>query len=130
MEENKVGYTTIDEYIARYPADIQDKLQAMRKVIREAAPEAKEKISWGMATFDYFGNLVHFAANKAHIGFYPGASGVEVFKDRITEYKSSKGAIQFPYNKPMPFDLISEIVGFRIDENRRIAQEKRKKKEK
>ncbi len=108
---------TIDEYIAQFSPEIQEKLQSLRKVIREIAPDAGEKISWQMPTFILNGNLVHFAANKNHIGFYPGPSGIEAFKERLPEFKYSKGAIQFPYNKPMPFDLIREIVAFRISEN-------------
>lgn len=103
MEENK--FVTIDEYILRFPEDIKEELQKLRKVIKEAAPEASEKISWQMPTFYLQGNLVHFAAHKSHIGFYPGESGVEVFKEELTGYKSSKGAIQFPFDKPVPYEF-------------------------
>lgn len=109
---------TINEYIAQYPPEIQEKLNEMRAVIVKAAPEAKEKISWGMATFTLNGNLVHFAGQKHHVGFYPGVSGVENFKDKLAEYKTSKGAIQFPYSKPLPLKLIDEIVRFRVKENK------------
>lgn len=109
---------TIDAYIAQYTPDVQQKLNELRSLIRQYAPEAKEKISWGMATFTLKGkNLVHFAAHKNHIGFYPGASGVERFKEKLTDYKTSKGAIRFPYSKPLPIGLISEIITFRSKEN-------------
>ncbi len=131
MEEKKLHYETVDEYILLYPQEIQDKLQHVRRVIKEEAPEATEKISWKMPTFHLHGNLVHFAAHKSHIGFYPGENGVAQFKDRITEYKSSRGAIQFPYNKQFPEELVRDIVRFRVEENKRIAAERvAKKKEK
>ncbi|NMC56718.1 MAG: hypothetical protein GYA50_05820 [Eubacteriaceae bacterium] len=113
MENN---IKTIDEYIVQFPADIAQILQKIRDVISKAAPEAKEKISYGMPTFFLNGNLVHFAAQKNHIGFYPAPSGIEKFKEQLEGYKSSKGAVQFPYNKPIPYDLITEIVKFRVSE--------------
>jgi uncharacterized protein YdhG (YjbR/CyaY superfamily) len=116
MEDNK-SINSIDEYIAQFTPEIRERLLAFRKVIREAAPDAGEKISWAMPTFTLNGNLVHFAAHKNHIGFYPGVSGIEMFQDKLAEYKSSKGAVQFPNNKPLPFDLIREIVAFRVFEN-------------
>lgn len=130
MEDNKKSYNTIDEYIALFPPEVQEKLQALRKVIREAAPEAAEKISWQMPTYVLYGNLVHFAAYKGHIGFYPGADGVEAFTDKIKEYKSSKGAIQFPMKQPIPFELVKEIVRFRVIQNTKEAEEKALKKKK
>lgn len=126
MEEKT--FDTIDEYIVQFPDDIQDRLQAIRCAIREAAPEATEKISWQMPTFHQLGNVVHFAAFKNHIGFFPGASGVEVFADKLTAYKTSKGTIQFPYGQPTPLDLVKEITRFRVDENRQIAEAKKTKK--
>ncbi len=128
MEENK--FETIDEYISMFPAGLQEELQKLRKVIKEAAPDAEEKISWQMPTFFLHGNLVHFAAHKNHIGFYPGADGIENFKQELTEYKSSKGAVQFPNGKPLPYDLITRIVKFRVLENSKLAEEKQKKKKK
>jgi uncharacterized protein YdhG (YjbR/CyaY superfamily) len=116
MEDNK-SITTIDEYIAQFPAEIRARLESLRKVIRETAPEANEKISYNMPTFTLNGNLVHFAAHKSHIGFYPTPSGIEVFKDKLSEYNSSKGAVQFPNSKPLPLELIKEIVSFRVSEN-------------
>jgi uncharacterized protein YdhG (YjbR/CyaY superfamily) len=130
MEENKVSYSTVDEYISTFPQEIQEKLNKLRNVIKEAAPEAEEKISWQMPTFTLHGNLIHFAAHKNHIGLYPAPSGTEKFKEELSEYKCSKGAIQFPYKKPIPYDLISEIVKFRVAENIKDANEKALKKKK
>lgn len=120
MEEKKQGFQTIDEYISQYSPEIQERLMSVRQAIKESAPNAKEKISWGMPTFEFYGNLVHFAANKKHIGLYPGASGVEAFQVRLKEYMTSKGAIQFPNDKPIPLDLIKEIVAYRLDENKQL----------
>lgn len=128
MEENKNAMKTIDEYIMQFPSEIQEKLQIIRKVIKESAPEATEKISWQMPTFYLYGNLVHFAAHKRHIGFYPGAKAIEVFKSELSEYNSSKGAVQFPFEKVMPLGLISEIVKFRVIENTKAAESKPKRK--
>ncbi len=107
---------TIDEYIIQFSADKKQILMKIRDVISKEAPDAKEKISYGMPTFFLSGNLVHFAAQKNHIGFYPAPSGIEKFKAELAGYKSSKGAVQFPYGKPIPYDLISEIVKFRVSE--------------
>ena len=109
--------TTIDEYIAQFPPDVQEKLREIRAVIREAAPGAVEKISYQMPTFYLNGNLVHFAAHPHHIGFYPTPSGIEAFKDEISAYKSSKGAVQFPLDQPIPYELIGKIVKYRVAEN-------------
>lgn len=130
MEEKNGVFRTIDEYILRFPGEIQDKLRTLRTAIRESAPEATEKISWQMPTFDLYGNLVHFAAHKNHIGFYPGASGIEAFKHRLSDYKSSKGAVQFPIDRPLPLELVREIVRFRAAENRREAENKPQRKKK
>lgn len=117
----------MDAYIAQYPPEIQEKLNELRKVIQESAPEATEKISWQMPTFYLHGNLIHFAVQKAHIGIYPGASGIERFAEELSAYKTSKGAAQFPFNKPIPFDLVRQIVAFRVAENKQWADEKVKK---
>lgn len=108
---------TINEYISEFPKDIQEKLENIRKTIQEAAPEATEKISYGMPTFYLNSNLVHFAAFKKHIGFYPTPNGIENFKDELSKYKTSKGAIQFPLDKKIPYELIKEIVRFRVNES-------------
>ena len=108
---------TIDEYINQFPVDVQDILNELRRVINENAPGAKEKISYQMPTFYLNGNLVHFAAYKSHIGFYPAPSGIEAFKDELTGYKWAKGSVQFPIDKPIPYDLVKRIVEFRVREN-------------
>ena len=128
MKTNKTEFKTIDAYIASTSPEIQEKLHALRNLIKKEVPEAQEKMSWQMPTFYLYGNLVHFFAHKHHIGFYPGASGVSAFQDELTNYKTSKGAIQFPLSQPLPFDLIQRIVQFRVAENTENAQQKAKKK--
>ena len=122
------SYNTIDEYIATFPDDIQKKLKEVRAVIKAAAPEASEKISYQMPTFFLFGNLVHFAAFKNHIGFYPAPRGIEEFQKELSVYKGAKGSVQFPLDQPMPLDLISRIVKFRVKDNLASAAAKGKKK--
>ncbi|HTX79709.1 MAG TPA: DUF1801 domain-containing protein [Longilinea sp.] len=117
----------IDTYIAAFPSDIQSVLLQIRKTIREAAPEATEKISYQIPTFYLKGNLVHFAAFKDHFAFFPTSSGVEKFKDELSGYKLSKGTIQFPLGKPIPYDLITKITKFRVEENLERAEIKKKK---
>jgi uncharacterized protein YdhG (YjbR/CyaY superfamily) len=107
----------IDEYIAGFPIDIQEKLQYLRQTIRDAAPDAKETISYGIPTFTLKGNLVHFAAYKKHIGFYPAPQGIEMFKEALAPYISGKGTLQFPLNEPIPLELIAKIVAFRVKAN-------------
>lgn len=128
MEENKVTYESIDEYISGFPLKIQETLQMLRKVIKESAPDAKEKISYQMPTFAMKRNLVHFAAYNKHIGFYPGASGIAAFQQELSAYKGAKGSVQFPIDKPLPFELISSIVKFRVAEDLEKAKGKLKKK--
>jgi len=108
---------TIDEYNAMFPTDVQKILENLRQVIRETAPTADETIDYGIPTFKLNGNLVHFAAFKNHIGFYPTPSGIEAFKKELSHYKQSKGTVQFPLDKPIPFDLVKKIVEFRVKEN-------------
>jgi uncharacterized protein YdhG (YjbR/CyaY superfamily) len=119
--------TNIDEYIAAFPKDVQKTLQQLRVTIQKAAPKAEEVISYQMPAFKQNGVLVYFAAYKNHIGFYPTASGIRVFKDEISEYKNSKGAVQFPIDKPLPRALISKIVKFRAKEDMEKEQAKKKK---
>mgnify|MGYP000297670277 FL=1 len=128
MDSKKAGFTSIDEYIATFPDDIQKLLQQMRATIKAAAPDAKEKISYQMPTFDLKGNLVHFAAFKTHIGFYPTPSGTEAFKDELARYQAGKGSIQFPLDEPLPLELVSKIVKLRVAENLKKAEEKSRKK--
>ena len=116
MEESAVKIETIDAYISRYDEDIRAILQEFRRLIKEEAPDATEKISYQMPTFYLNGNLVHFAVQKNHIGFYPAPSGVAAFKEELTDYKTSKGAIQFPLTKPIPYELVHRIVRFRVEE--------------
>ncbi|MDN3449623.1 iron chaperone [Planococcus sp. APC 3906] len=112
-----MGIETIDEYIRQAPADVQEILQTLRRVIQEEAPEAKETISYQLPTFMLNGNLVHFAAFKNHIGFYPVPSGITAFQQELAPYKQGKGSVQFPLDQPMPYDLIRRIIRFRVAEN-------------
>ena len=113
----KEEYTTIDEYIRTFPPGVQRILQKMRQTIQEAAPGATEAISYRMPTFKLNGNLVHFAAFKNHIGFYPTPSAIERFKEELSPYKWAKGSVQFPLDKPVPYALVKKIVTFRVKEN-------------
>lgn len=128
MKTTQAAPQTINEYIAGFPADVQDVLQKIRKTIHEAAPDATEKISYQMPTFYLKGNLVHFAAFKEHIGFYPVPTGIEKFKKELSVYKQGKGSVQFPLDQPMPYELITKIVKFRVKENMAAAAAKAKKK--
>lgn len=125
MDESKITYESIDAYISGFSLEVQEILNTLRKVIKEAAPEAEEKISYQMPTFALHGNLVHFAAYPKHIGFYPTPSGINAFKDELSGYKGAKGSVQFPIHKPMPYELISKIVTFRVAENlKKLKQNK------
>jgi uncharacterized protein YdhG (YjbR/CyaY superfamily) len=126
--ENKPGFNSMDEYIATFPAEIQEILQEIRATVHAAAPEAEEKISYQMPTFFLQGNLVHFAAFKNHIGFYPAPTGIEAFAGELSKYKGAKGSVQFPINQPMPLELITKIVEYRVDENLKKAGVKSGKK--
>ena len=109
---------TIDAYIAGFPPDVQEILRTIRGIIKDVAPEAEEAIKYQIPTFVLNGNLVHFAAFRKHIGFYPAPSGIEQFKDAFAAYKHAKGSVQFPLDAPVPYDLIRKVVAFRADENR------------
>jgi len=128
MEDNKITPKSIDEYILKFPPQTQEILRTLRNVIKESAPDAQEKISYQMPTFALHGNLVHFAAYKNHIGLYPTPSGTDAFKIEISEYKSGKGSIRFPIDKPLPYELIRKIVKFRVIENIKKAEDKMIKK--
>jgi uncharacterized protein YdhG (YjbR/CyaY superfamily) len=128
MEENRISFKTIDEYIVQFPIEVQEILKAIRKVIKEAAPDAKEKISYQMPAFVLHGTLVYFAAFKNHIGFFPTSSGINAFKQELSEYKGGKGSVQFPLDKPIPYELISKIVTFRVAENVKNVESKMKRK--
>lgn len=126
MEKNSKVPASIDEYIAIAPREVQQKLRDLRAVIKSEAPDAEERIAYQMPTFSQNGNLVHFAAFKNHIGFYPAPSGIENFQEELARFKSSKGAVQFPLDEDIPMGLIREIVRFRVKEN--LAKIKTKKK--
>jgi uncharacterized protein YdhG (YjbR/CyaY superfamily) len=118
-------FKTVDEYISTFPASTKKILQQVRKTIKDAAPQAEDVISYNMPASKLKGILVYYAAYEKHIGFYPTASGIKVFEDQLGDYKFSKGAIQFPIDKPMPVDLITKIVKFRVRETQ--GKEKAKK---
>ncbi len=111
------GSKTVDEHIAGFPKEVRKKLERLRNLIKQTAPNADEVINYGIPTYKLNGNLVHFAAFKKHIGFYPTPSGIAAFKDELMEYKQAKGSVQFPLDKPIPYELIKKIVIFRLKEN-------------
>lgn len=117
----------IDSYFALYPKEVQTMLQKVRETISKAAPDAEETINYGIPTFTLKGNLVHFAAFKNHIGFYPTPSAIEAFKKELSVYEGAKGSVQFPLDKPMPLALITKIVKYRVKENLSKAEAKTKK---
>lgn len=127
MNSEKGAPTTIDEYIAGFPDDVQEILKQIRATVTEAAPGATEAIKYGIPTFVFNGNLVHFAAFKNHIGFYPTPSGIEAFKEQLSQYESAKGSVQFPIKEPMPLNLIEKIVHFRMEETKAKAASKKRK---
>ncbi|HEU6440971.1 MAG TPA: DUF1801 domain-containing protein [Microvirga sp.] len=118
----------IDAYIASFPEDVRAILEKVRATIRKAAPGAEETISYRIPTFTLNGNLVHFAAFKNHIGFYPGPTGIEAFKEELSAYEGAKGSVRFPLDKPIPLGLISKIVKFRVKESLEAAKAKGKKR--
>jgi len=117
MEKAKAIPETVDQYIAAFPAYVKKRMQQLRKTIKAAAPKADEVISYQMPGYKYFGMLVYFAAYKNHIGFYPGAGGVLEFYKELSSFKSAKGSVQFPHDRPIPFEIISKIVKFRAKQN-------------
>lgn len=129
MGERKVTYTNIDEYIEQSVEDVKEILKKLREVIQKAAPEATERITWDMPTFYLHGNLVHFAAFKKHIGFFPGPSGIDKFEE-AAKYRTSKGTMQFQLKDNIPYDLVTKIVKFRIEENIKTNQAKELEKKK
>jgi uncharacterized protein YdhG (YjbR/CyaY superfamily) len=128
MKTERARANDINGYIGSFPNDIQVILEKIRVTIRKAAPDAEEKIGYGIPTFTLKGNLVHFAAFKKHIGFYPTSSGIEKFKQELSVYEGAKGSVQFPLDKPIPFGLISKIVKFRVQENLKKTESKTKNK--
>ena len=117
-------FKDINEFIADFPEDIQLILEKIRATIQQAAPDAKEAIKYGMPTFVLNGNLVHFAAYKNHIGFYPAPTGIDAFIEELAQYRTGKGTIQFPIDKPIPYDLIAKVVKFRVEENLKKLKKK------
>lgn len=113
----RTKHATIDAYVADFPPEVQQILQKVRQTIQAAAPKAEEAISYSIPTFKLNGNLVHFAAFKNHIGFYPTSSGIAKFKKQLSAYKGAKGSVQFPLDQPIPCGLIARIVKFRVREN-------------
>lgn len=117
MTTTKDQTSVVDKYIDTYPKEVRKILQQVRETIRKAAPDAEETISYGIPTFKLKGNLVHFAAAKNHIGFYPAPSGINAFKKELAGYKGAKGSVQFPLDEPLPLALITKIVKYRVKEN-------------
>ena len=110
---------SIDNYIMNYEGEIRTRMEAMRTLIHSCSPNITEKIAWGMPTFVLNGNLVHFSGEKRHMGFHPAPETIEAFRDKLEGYKYSKGTVQFPYDKPMPYGLIREMIEFRVKQNER-----------
>ena len=125
---DKTQLNDIDQYIAGFSSEIQAILQEIRATIKKAAPEAQEAISYQMPTFKLNGNLIHFAAFKNHIGVYPAPTGIEQFRKELSAYKGGKGSVQFPFSQPIPYDLISKIVKYRVQENLEKTRTKMKRK--
>lgn len=117
MDTHRNFPKTIDDYIKTFPENVQQILESLRQVIREAAPDAEEAISYQIPTFKLNGNLVHFSGYKKHIGFYPTPSGIEAFKEELSVFEGAKGSVKFPIEKPLPLELIKRIVVFRVKEN-------------
>jgi uncharacterized protein YdhG (YjbR/CyaY superfamily) len=128
MRSKQTTPQNIDDYIAAFPGDVQAKLQKIRATIKKAAPGAEETIKYQIPTFVLKGNLVHFAAFKNHIGFYPAPQGIEEFRKELSPYEGSKGTVRFPLDKPIPYALITRIVKFRVKRNLARAAAKTKKK--
>jgi uncharacterized protein YdhG (YjbR/CyaY superfamily) len=117
MTPTRIKFNNIDDYIAGFPHETQLILEKLRLTIRKAAPDAKETINYGIPTFTLKGNLVHFAAFKNHIGFYPTPSGIEAFKKELSVYEGAKRSVKFPISELLPFDLVTKIVKFRVKES-------------
>jgi uncharacterized protein YdhG (YjbR/CyaY superfamily) len=127
MKKVKIMHT-VDEYISGYPEEVQKRLVDIRKAVKKAAPQAVEKIGYGMPAYTLKWMLLYFAAHTNHIGFYPGPAAIEAFKKELENQETSRGTIQFPHNKKIPLRLIAEIVQFKVRENIRKEELKLKKK--
>jgi uncharacterized protein YdhG (YjbR/CyaY superfamily) len=125
MEKKTEQPTTIDGYIAAFPPEVRAKLERIRAAIREAAPNAQERIAYRMPAFSQDGDLAFFAAFKAHIGFYPLPAAMEAFRERLAPYKTAKGSVQFPLDEEPPYELIKDMVRFRLAENAAKAAARR-----
>jgi len=125
MKRDMVAAKNIDDYLSAFPQDVVIKLEKLRQAIQKAAPAATEAISYAIPTFKLEGNLVHFAGYKNHIGFYPGSSGIESFKNELAAYNLSKGTVQFPLDKPLPLGLVTKIVKYRVKQNLEKAKAKK-----
>jgi len=130
MKAKQQQPTTIDEYIADFPENVQPHLEKVRAAIRKAAPDAEEAIKYSMPTFVLNGNLIHFAGWTSHVGLYPGSKPIEMFKDELAKYEISKGTVRFPLDKPIPLALIGKITKYCVKRNIEKAAAKRHKKHK
>jgi len=128
MKRRRTAPKDINQYIAAFPPAVRAKLRTIRGAIRKAAPQAKEAIKYQMPTFTQHGNLVHFAAYQHHIGFYPAPRALEQFKEELSAYEGSKGAVRFPLDKPVPVGLIGRIVKFRVQQDRERAAAGKKRR--
>ena len=117
MKAKQRDYQSIDEYIQSFPRNVQKRLRELRRLVRDQAPQAEEKISYQMPTYFLRGNLVHFAAYEKHIGFYPTPSAIRAFRRELSRYKNAKGSVRFPLEEPLPKGLIRKMVRFRVKEN-------------
>ncbi|MCE5223880.1 DUF1801 domain-containing protein [bacterium] len=118
MDKSELKYSTIDEYFTTVPISIRPKLEELRRIIKEVAPNAKEVISYQMPAFKMKKVLVYFALQRHHIGFYPTSSGIDKFKNEFGDYQYSKGAVQFPIDEPLPIELIQKIAKYRLEEDK------------
>jgi len=128
MNKSESKCQSVDEYISGFPKNVQEKLKSIRMIIKNAAPEALETISYQMPAYKLNGILLYFAGYKNHIGFYPLASAIKAFKSKIENYNYSKGSIQFPIDEKLPKDLIEEIAEYRVAENAKKLSKNRKTK--
>lgn len=117
MFERSTPPATVEAYLADFPPEVRERLEALRALIRRVAPEATEKMAYGMPAYHFHGPLVYFGAHARHTGFYPTASGMVFWEGLGQLYKTSKGAVQFPHDRPLPLDLIEKVVRFRMEEN-------------
>jgi uncharacterized protein YdhG (YjbR/CyaY superfamily) len=124
MKSTESSSQEVESFISRYPAEVQEILYKIRSIIKEVAPDAQEKLNYGIPTFTLNGNLVHYSGFKDHIGFYPTPSGVEKFKKQLSKYEGAKGSVKFPLDQPIPYDLIRKIAEFRVKEQRAKSKKK------